>query len=165
MRAARSALLDTYADPLDYTSLSSVPTSGSATYLGYFAGNLADDDDSITDTLIGQIDMDVRFTSSSVSISGSVDNFVDDDNDALGGSLRLSNGSLNRSGNPNSDATLVISAAGTLTDDRGRDLDIGTQLEGDFLGNNHRAVGGEVLGSVTVNGRDQDFDGSFIAER
>lgn len=165
MRAARAALVATYADPPDYTDLSAIPTRGDANYQGYFSGNLANTSDSVTDTLIGQIDMDVTFTSTSVDISGDVDRFVDDDNDDLTGSLTLTGGRLDRDGNPSNDATLVLTASGTLTDDRGRDLNIGTQLEGDFLGTGHRAVGGEVLGSVTVNGNDQDFDGSFIAER
>lgn len=165
MEAGRDALLATYANPLDYTDLSAIPTRGDANYQGYFSGNLANTGDSITDTLIGQIDMDVDFTSNSVRVSGSVGSFVDEDDDALSGSLTLGNGSLDRDGNPSNDATLVLTATGTLTDDRGRDLDIGTQLEGDFLGSGHAAVGGEVLGSVTVNGTDQDFDGSFIAER
>lgn len=165
MEAGRAALLATYADPLEYTNLSAIPTQGDANYQGYFSGTLADTGDSITDTLIGQIDLDVDFTSNSVRVSGHVDNFVDADDDALTGSLTLGSGSLDRDGNPSNDATLVLTASGTLTDDRGRDLAIGTQLEGDFLGDNHRAVGGEVLGSVTVNGSDQDFDGSFIAER
>lgn len=165
MQDARAALLETYANPLVYTDLSSVPIRGDANYQGYFSGNLANSNDSITDTLIGQIDLDVDFTATSVNVSGSVDNFYDEDDDPLSGSLRLSNGSLDRDGSPSNDATLVLSASGTLTDDRGRDLELGTQLEGDFLGSDYNAVGGEVLGSVTVNGTDQDFDGSFIAER
>lgn len=165
MRANRAALLDRYTDPTRYTDLSSIPTSGSATYDGYFAGQLANTTDDITDTLIGVMTLNVGFTSSSAQFSGSVSGFVDSDENAVAGQLTLSAGSLDRGGNPASDATLLISANGTLQDAQGRSLEVGTQLEGDFLGAGHRAVGGDVLGSVRVNGVDQDFDGGFIAER
>lgn len=165
MWATRAALLDDYTDPTIYTALSSVPTSGTATYEGYFAGQLANTTDNITDTLIGAMTLDVRSAASSVSVSGSVNDFVDSNDNDLSGQLSLTAGSLDRAGNPSSDATLMMTASGTLTDAQGRTLVMGTQLEGDFLGAGHAAVGGDVLGSVRVNGVDQDFDGGFIAER
>lgn len=166
MEAARAALITRYTDPTTfYTALSAVPTSGSATYDGYLRGDLANTTDSVTDMLLGEMSMRVTFTTSSVTVTGDVSGFVDDDDEPLTGSLSLGNGSLDRGGSPTNDATLLVSASGTLTDDQGRTLVVGTQLEGDFLGTGHAAVGGEVLGSVTVNGVDQDFDGGFIAER
>ena len=77
----------------------------------------------------------------------------------------MSNGSLDRTGNPADDATIGINLAGTLTDDADQDLVFGFALEGDFLGAEYNAVGGAALGRVTVDGVDQDFDGGFIAER
>lgn len=163
--AARTALLATHTEPTTYTSLSSIPTSGTATYDGYFSGQLANTTDSVADILIGAMSLDVGFQTSTVQVSGSVSDFVDGDDNTLSGQLALTAGSLDRSGDPGSDATLLMTASGTLTDGQGRDLIIGTQLEGDFLSAGHAAVGGEVLGSVRVNGVDQDFDGGFIAAR
>lgn len=165
LSATRDTLLATYSDPTVYTALSSLPTSGTATYNGTFSGQLANRTDSVTDTLIGAMTLNVGFTASSVQVSGTVSDVIDDDNDALSGRLDLSGGSLDRAGNPSSDATLLLMARGTLTDSDGRALEIGAQLEGDFLGTGHRAVGGEVLGNVRVNGADQDFDGGFIGAR
>jgi len=68
-------------------------------------------------------------------VTGSVSNVVDDNGDALSGSLALGGSRLDRSGNPANDATLLVGASGTLTDSAGRDLIVGTQLEGDFLAN------------------------------
>ena len=165
MWPARAALLATYTEPTIYTPLPNIPTNGRATYDGYFSGQLADRDDSVTDILIGAMTLDVTFRSSTVDVSGSVSGFVDGDDAPLSGQLALSAGSLDRGGDPSVDATLLMTASGTLRDAQGRDLVIGTRLEGDFLAENHRAVGGEVLGSVRVDGVDQDFDGGFIAER
>lgn len=165
MWAERSALLATYTEPTVYTALPSIPTSGNATYAGYFSGQLANRNDSVTDTLIGAMTLNVGFRSSTVQVSGSVTDFIDADDAALSGTLALSAGSLDRGGNPSVDATLLMTASGTLRDAQGRNLEIGTQLEGDFLAFGHRAVGGDVLGSVRVNGADQDFDGGFIAAR
>lgn len=162
---ARAALLTTHTEPTNYTALSSLPTSGTATYDGYFSGTLSNTTDNVTDSLIGALSLGVQFRATTVTVSGTVSDFVDSDDNALTGELTLSAGSLDRGGDPGSDATLVMQANGTLRDAQGQDLIIGTQLEGDFLGTGHAAVGGEVLGGVTVNGVDQDFDGDFIAAR
>lgn len=161
----RNALLASHTEPTIYTQLSSIPTSGSATYDGYLSGQLANTSDSVTDTLIGAMTLNVGFRTSTLQVSGAARDFIDSDDNALSGELALTAGSLDRGGDPSSDATLLITANGTLRDAQGRNLVIGSQLEGDFLGVGHRAVGGEVLGSVRVNGIDQDFDGGFIAAR
>ena len=165
MDVARAALIATYTNPTIYTALSDVPTSGGAVYSGYVAGQLANTSDSITDTLVGDLQMNVTFNATSVAVTGTISGFMDSDNDPLSGQMTLSRGSLDRGGNPAADATLLMTATGSLRDDAGRTLVIGTQLEGDFLGTRYDAVGGEMLGRVTVNGVDQDFDGGFIAER
>jgi hypothetical protein len=165
MRASFGELADAYTDPVVYTTLSAVPTTGSATYRGYLRGDLSNTTDAVTDSLIGRMTMQVGFTASSVSVSGSVTDFADAENRDVDGSLTLSNGSLDRGGNPANDATLNVTFAGTLTDAGSRTLNVGGQLEGDFLAGSHRAVGGDALGRVTVGGINQDFDGSFIAQR
>ncbi len=159
-----AALRNDY-DPSQYTALNTIPTTGSATYQGYLTGDLANRSDAITNEMIGQLDMAVNFNAQSVGVTGTVTNFVDADDRGITGSLTLSQGALDRAGNPASDPTLRIRATGTLTDHADRDLAMSLYLEGDFLGSTYGAVGGDALGAVTVNGVEQDFDGSFIAER
>lgn len=165
MRTGAAGLISTYAptNPPVYTALTLVPTTGSATYRGYLYGDLANQTDAVTDTLIGGLTMQVGYTATSVAITGAAENFVDAANAPLTGSLALSGAQLNRAGNPANDATLTVAAGGTLTDGGGRQLAIGLQLEGDFLGGAGGAIGGEALGRVTVNGASQNFDGGFIA--
>ena len=148
-----------------FVGWASSPTSGSATYNGYAYGDLANTSDAITDSLIGDIEMTVTFTASSATVAGQIGGFEDEDGDDVAGSLTLSGGSLDRSGNPSSDSTFGVSISGTLTDDAARNLVIGGRLEGDFLGSGHAAVGGELLGTVTVDSTSQNIDGGFIAER
>lgn len=164
MRSNALALVGDF-DPIEYTALASVPTTGEAVYNGYFYGGLANDTDDITDSVIGTMAMTVTFNATSVGVTGSVDDFADADDNAMSGSVTLSGGSLNRDGNPSNDATLLVQANGTLTDSADRALVLGAQLEGDFLGGAYTGVGGAALGSVTVDGVDQDFDGGFIGEK
>lgn len=166
-RNAATALVSRYAPASQpaYASLSAVPTTGAAVYDGYFYGDLANRSDSITDSLIGEMQMRVAFDARSVAITGTVTGLSDADDKDVAGTLRLTDGALNRSGNPNSDATLSASVAGTLTDGAGRNLVVGVRLEGDFLGAKADGIGGEALGAVTVAGDSQDFDGGFIVER
>ena len=164
MRSNALALVGDF-DPIEYTALGSVPTTGEAVYNGYFYGGLANDTDDITDSVIGTMAMTVTFNATSVGVTGSVDDFADADDNAMSGSVTLSGGSLNRDGNPSNDATLLVQANGTLTDSADRALVLGAQLEGDFLGGAYTGVGGAALGSVTVDGVDQDFDGGFIGEK
>lgn len=166
-RNAATTLVSQYApsgQPV-YTALSIIPTTASFTYNGYFYGDLSNRSDDVTDSLIGALQMGVKFTSTSADITGTITNFADGDNADVSGTLRLSNGTLNRNGNPNNDATLSATVAGTLTDGAGRKLDLGVRLEGDFLGAVPDGIGGEALGAVTIDGTSQDFDGGFIVER
>ena len=166
-RAAATALLDEWAptNPPIYTNLSVIPTTGSAEYAGFVYGELSNDSDTITDSVIGSLNLEVGFNAGGASFGGSASGFVDEDDNDLAGNLTVSNGSLDRTGNPADDATIGINLAGTLTDDADQDLVFGFALEGDFLGAEYNAVGGAALGRVTVDGVDQDFDGGFIAER
>jgi len=135
-----------------------------ATYDGYAYGTLANTDDGVTDSLLGNLSLTVSLTATSAAISGSIDNIVNADDETLGGSLTLSGGSFDRDGDPQTDSTLRATFSGLLTDGA-QSLDVGGQLQGDFLANNHAAVGGQLLGSVIVSGFDQDINGGFIAER
>ena len=164
MLAAQAALITDYS-PITYTELSTIPVSGRADYNGYLGGALSNKSDKITNSIVGDMSLSITFDRTSPSVTGKAENFRDADDAAMTGTLTLSNGSFDRNGDPNSDATLTLSANGTLRDAQNRNLVFGGQLEGDFLGNKYNAVGGEVLGRVTQGGIDQNFDGTFIAER
>lgn len=146
--------------PITYTALSAIPTTGSATYNGFFYGDI---DGGLQD-LIGDMAMAIQFTSSSVNVSGTVSDFYDANDNALTGTLSFGGGALDRSGDPNADATFTATVTGSLSD--GTDtLVFGAQLEGDFLGGTYDAIGGAAIGSVTIGTDASDFDGGFIAER
>ena len=164
MATMDSALLAEYT-PVIYTDLGIIPVSGDASYAGIFKGDLANVADNVTDTVIGEMELAVSFTPSSASVSGSVTNFYDDDGAAMAGNLIFTDGRLDRGGDTSSDATFTLSADGSLTDANNQVLVFDTTLEGDFLGNNYDAVGGNALGRITHNGTSQNFDGTFIAER
>lgn len=166
-RASATALLTEWAptNPPVYTALSAIPQTGGADYTGFIYGELANDSDSITDSVIGSLTLEVGFTAAGATFTGTASDFVDEDDADLTGSLTVSGGTLNRDGNPASDATVGANLAGTLTDTADRELAFGVQLEGDFLGSAYNAIGGAALGRVTVGSVNQDFDGGFIAER
>ena len=82
--------------------------------------------------------------------------------EAVAGTLAIGSGSLNRSGNPDLDATVTASATGTLTQGS-ESVELGTELEGDFLGSGAEAIGGAVVGVATFGSTRRDFDGGFIA--
>lgn len=160
---AAEGLLDVYADPIVFTDLGSVPNSGSATYEGFAYGDLENVDDEITDSLIGALDLRVNFATS--SLSGEIADLEDEKRHPLKGSINLTNGTVDRTGDPGSDSTIGITFNGTLQDSNANTLVLSGRLEGDFLGQSHRGIGGELLGSVYVDGERQNIDGGFIAER
>lgn len=162
---AVQSLLDTHADPVSYSTLGTIPTTGNASYDGFVYGTLANTSDTITDSLIGEVTIAVAFGASSTSLTGSITNLADQDGDAVTGSLTLSSGSFDRSGSPTSDPTIAIAVSGSLTDDLAQSFAINGQLEGDFLGTNHAAIGGEFFGTLQHNGNGQNIDGGFIVER
>lgn len=148
-----------------YTDLRTIPVSGGATYEGIISGDLANTTDRLTDTVIGELALNVSFNASSAAVSGTAANFRDDNGEAMTGNLVFSGGALNRDRDPENDATLTLLADGNLRDATGRNLVFGVRLEGDFLGDTYNAVGGDALGRVTYDDTIQDFDGTFIAKR
>lgn len=161
-RTNATALIDTYAPalPITYTTLTAVPTSGSATYDGYFYGSVSGG----PQNLVGDLSMAVQFTASSITVTGGVTDVYDGDDTALTGSLTLGAGALDRGGDPNADATMTATLTGSLNS--GSDtIAFGVQLEGDFLGGTYDAIGGAAIGTATIGSASSDFDGGFIAER
>lgn len=160
----RDAADQMFADftPAEYTDLTALPTSGAVIYSGFVSGVLSNTDDSITDTLIGDLSVNVSFEGPEM-VSGIANGFLDDDGNMLTGELNLSGGALDRDGDPNVDATLTFEGSGELTAASGDVLIINTDFSGDFLGEQLEAIGGEAIGQVTVDGINQSFGGGFIA--
>lgn len=150
--------------PIQYTDLNTLPTSGTANYQGYISAQLSNTSDDITDALRGELSVSVDFGSADI-VSGTAQNFLDQDGAQLSGTLSLSDGVLDRTGDPVSDATFTFEATGDLTDSNGRILMVETAFEGDFLETNHTGIGGDLAGRVTVDGEDQSLGGFFIASQ
>ena len=163
--AAATGLLNTHADPVSYTSLGDIPSSGTATFEGYAYGTLDDQSDTVTDSLIGDLTVTVSFGNNNTLLTGSITNFTDENDDALTGTISLTDGNFDRSGNPSADPTIGVTISGEIVDNQSQTLSINGRLEGDFLSSNAAAMGGELLGTVSVNGERQNIDGGFIAER
>ncbi len=166
LRGGAEDLLDDWAPNgvPNYATLATVPSTGSATYDGFVYGELSDD--TVVDSLVGRLSLDVSFGADDFSFGGSATDFVDQNDAELSGTLAISGGSFDRDGNPANDATLRgIGLSGTLVDGNDTDWTVGIQLEGDFLGSTANAVGGEAIGRVTAGTTALDFDGGFVAEQ
>ena len=166
MQSDQTAMISTYPLPNAYTPLASIPISGTYVYDGYLSGGRGETLDALTDIIIGDLKLSVEFGNSSDDISGSASNFHDEDGALMTGSLTFSSGELDRSGDPISDATLTLTVSGRLTDADINTLDFSGNLEGDTLGTNYNALGGDALFNVSENsGTSEYFTGIFIAER
>ncbi|KJZ17929.1 hypothetical protein [Loktanella sp. S4079] len=148
----------------DYTALSDLPDSGSAAYAGYMSTELSNRTDDVTNVLAGEVLISVDFGASDM-VSGSAQDFLDQDGNPILGALDIAGGVLDRAGDPfGDDATFQFSGDGVLTDQDGRELTLEISFDGDFLGSNHEAIGGDVTGSVTADGNGQNLLGIFILE-
>lgn len=162
MRTETSQLVAKFS-PVAYTELTDVPPVGSASYRGFVSAQLSNTSDNVTDTLIGELSIDVNFAESDI-VTGAAEGFLDENGLPLTGMLVLSNGTLDRAGDPNTDATFTFAGAGSLVDASGQTLNILANFEGDFLENNYSGVGGDFLGQIIVDGNAQSLGGLFIAE-
>ena len=166
MESAQTAMISTYPLPNAYTPLASIPTSGKYVYDGYLSGGRGETLDALTDTTTGDLKLSVEFGISSDDISGSASNFCDEDGALMTGSLTFSTGDLDRGANITSDITLTLTVSGRLTGADTNTLDFSGDLEGDMLGTNYNALGGDALFNVSENsGTSEYFTGIFIAER
>lgn len=160
-----SALEARFTNPLAYTEMAQIPMSGVAAYNGYYFGELLNGSAVGVENLIGKLALNLEFSPYSTSVSGAVGNFSDSNNEPLSGQLELSHGALDRAGNPNTNATLTSRSIGSLTTAQGITLQFEVYLEGDLLGADHDAVGGNLVGGVTSENLVFSFDGYFIGER
>ncbi len=160
MRTATNQLLADFT-PIEYTELAMVPTVGTATYNGFISGQLSNTEDDVTDTLIGQMTVEVDFEAVDI-VTGTASGFLDDNGDQMTGMLTLMGGYLDRDGNPNVDATFLFEGTGELVDIDGQTLVLDTDFGGDFLGATGDGIGGDFAGQVTADGESQSIGGLFI---
>ena len=150
------------------TDPSTLPTTGGASYTGVLGVNLPA---SAGDTsLIGDMAMTANFGNS--SISGGVDNFVDTGEQQYDGNLTITNGTIFRGADLNSQFTFVADLEGTLANQTGGLFTFNMDLLGDFYAgstsDNTAFVAGEMNGSVDTPGGQVDYTGTdtyFVAQR
>ena len=152
-------------DALPYTDPASLPTTGSAQYNGVMDLVMGRDTDDPASALAGDLMLDVSFAEN--SISGSVTDIVDRNNDRYRGSLNVEDVSFNRDTNPNFDPTYEAVLSGNVIAPTGADWDVDAGMEGDFFGSDHSHTGGEVSGGACSSELDTcvDLEGAYGARR
>lgn len=158
------SLVTTY-DATAFTDLSTLPTSASASYQGFLGATIYNNLGNRVTRIVGAADMTVTFGNANITATGNVTQFQDETDGAMQGTLVIASGVLDPSADPTVDPTFTALASGLLRWDNnlGRQIDI--VLEGDLRGQDHAALGGEVLGRHTASGGSGDVIGSFILAR
>jgi len=162
LNASADAMIERF-QPVSFTDPNMVPAVGTANYAGYFLGQMADTDDSLADTLTGEMALQVEFAATSM-VSGTVFGILDENGDEVTGQIDLSGGVLDRDGDPNTDATFGFEGDGTLTDINSNTIILDLVFEGDFLGTDASGIAGDILGRADSGGTSQAIGGAFIAE-
>lgn len=148
----------------DFTTLGELPTVGTFTYRGYLSTQFGPTSGGNSSRLVGAMEIHVNFDQSLEMVTGSAYDFIDEESTQLDGALTLSGGTL-VDVDQASDATFTFGGEGSLTDASDNTLDIKLAFSGDFLGEGADAVGGDVNGSVVVNGAtSESLAGIFISE-
>ena len=147
--------------PTVFTGMERVPTMGNVDYSGFLLVRLSNTSDTITDTISGEMHVQVDFDQAAM-VTGSTGTLLDDRGKELDGQIMFSAGSLDREGDPNSNATFEFSGSGILIDDIGQAIDLELAFEGDFLEQEATAIGGAVLGRSTTESIAQTVGGVFM---
>ena len=132
-----------------------LPTTGAVEYNGFISVS----DDMSGENLVGQIALTADFDAAADAISGTASNFIHETNVVYTGDLTVTDGEI-RANAPTGDYQFRASLEGQLSDGvTTYDTVIG--LDGNFLGTDYSAIGGEALGLVGA-----DFmSGNFAAEQ
>lgn len=148
-----------------FTDVAELPVTGSANFSGMLFIRLANDTDSLPDSMIATLDLEVGFSPTQLDADGRAYDFLDENSNEINGELGIFGGELNRLGDPSVDATVGFSGAGTLSDSTGNEIEIITIFEGDFYGQDHQALAGAALGQASSSGNNQAISGYFIVEQ
>lgn len=156
-QAQASALHATWAS-IAVTDPTTLPVSGSAAFSGIML--LDTELGAGATSTAGALNLVANFATD--SISGSADNFVDDADNLMTGTLVISNGVLDRTADTSIEYTFSSLLAGILAGG-GESFVISADLSGDFLGPFYDAAAGVIAGTaVTAFGSGYLF-GEFIA--
>lgn len=135
------------------TAEANIPSDGTVTYKGYIAGEL-----DATGGIVGDLTLVADFETP--SISGTAENFYHEVDGAYTGTLTATGGVLD-AGAPGGTSQVSATLNGTLTN--GETVNITSiGLEGQFLGADAEAIGGDAVGTV---GAMLLLPGAFVAER
>ena len=162
--------LQTFTDP------ATLPNSGGGQYSGVARMSAENQD------IMGRMRLDFRFGSSGDPVSGSIDQFRNMENTALGGRFTISDGRILRDVNPYYYDTYSAQLTGSIMLPENTAADVtdaaapgapqaeyvlsNGYLRGNFLGHGD-AVAGDIRGSLYAEGpgNSATLDGNYIAER
>lgn len=135
-----------------------LPAAGSASYAGYLGFSEANF------AVVGDARIGVNFTNNSVT--GSATNFIDSDNFVYDGSLRLDNGTINRTPDIANPSQITGQMNGNISGTEGS-ITIQSRLEANFSGANQENIIGLVSGvaSSSLDSSPFAIEGFLIAER
>ena len=155
---AQFAALHATWDSIAVTDPATLPDSGSATFSGVML--LDAQLGAGATSMAGTLNLAANFATD--GISGTADNFIDDADIAMTGTLVISNGILDRNANTAIEYTFSSLLAGTLAGG-GETYVISADLSGDFLGPSYDAVAGVIAGSAETGFGTGYLFGEFIA--
>lgn len=162
INAEISELANRYID-VPFTPEAMIPTTGVVAYDGFWSGVLSNGEDQITDSITGELHIDVSFTDDQSRSHGVIQSFRDSIGAPMSGSLELYDFRISRSGNASE--TIGFTGAGDLVDEGGSAIAITAQFGGNFVGLQAQGVAGEATGYADVDQQRQAVGGSFIAEQ
>ncbi len=141
-----------------------LPNSGSVTYNGVFGVNLPGEIEE--KSLIGDLALNVNFGND--QLSGSVRDFVDEEEVYYSGTLQITDGLISRDAVVEDQYTFNADISGNLEADSGGTTSFDGVLVGDFYGDNEEFVAGAFEGDVTTPDGTTNFTGRdtyFVGER
>ena len=156
--------LDDRLETLEVSNPALLPTQGRAEYNGYMRARLPTGEDGALLQYLGDLNLDVNFAAARDQIAGSATGFATGGSERLDGTLRIAQGDIYPTTDPQVAYSFDGDVTGNLTDARGTYI-IDGSIEGEFLGRDQRAVSGLVFGDVTGPDGLALFDGTFAAEK
>lgn len=157
--ADRQSEFDTLAaelDALPFTNASTLPAIGTATYNGFLGVGTGDA------VIGGQMQLNANFESN--SIDGDVRNIIDNQNNEYGGTLLITNGSINRAADVETEYSFGADLGGNLTQG-GDTFSVDATMDGDFVGGDYVGVRGDVTGTVAAPEGISIIGGEFYGKR
>ena len=155
---AQAGALHATWDGIAVTDPATLPVSGSAAFSGVML--LDAQLGAGATSMAGALNLVANFATD--SISGNASNFVDDADNAMAGTLVMSNGVLDRAANTAIEYTFSSLLAGTLAGG-GESFVISADLSGDFVGPTYGAAVGVIAGTATTGFGSGFLFGEFIA--